>query len=327
MDRLLAMELFLSISQTRSFSETARQFGISAPGVSRMVTEIENELGVKLLLRSTRRVALTESGQEYARELEQLLPRIQQVQSQITAISSAARGLLRVHSRVMFGLGVLPPLIATFRELYPDIHIELTLTESPVDLLRDRFDIDFRISPPQEAGVKRRMLFQSERHLVATPEYLARRAAPRCPADILAHDCLAYQLPGHGYSWLFRKGERLQKIDFQPRHASSSGMALLELARLGQGLALFDDYTVHEDIRQGRLVRVLPDHRISNKGFDEGMYATILDTPQIPAKVRLFLDFVTEHVAGPQRRFSAHRGSAPIPPPPPLPRPVLSRVA
>ena len=309
MDRLRAMELFLSISQTKNFSETARRFGISATGVSRMITQIEDELKVKLVLRSTRQVALTESGQEYARELEGILSRINEAQANITAISTAPRGVLRVHSRMMFGLGVLPPLVAAFRKLYPDILIELTLGETAVDLRRKQFDIDFRISPPVEAGVKRRMLFQSERHLVASPSYLSGRAALKTPESILENDCLAYQLPGDEYTWMFKQQDQLREIRFQPRHVSNNGVALLELARLGEGLALLEDYTVHEDIRQGRLVRVLSDYRITNSSFDAGMYATILDTPLIPAKIRLFLDFVAEHVAGPELRFAAHRNA------------------
>lgn len=316
MDRLRAMELFLSISQTRNFSETARRFGISATGVSRMITEIEEDLKVKLLLRSTRQVALTESGQEYARQLEGILWRINELQTNITAISAAPQGLLRVHSRVMFGLGVLPPLIAEFRKRYPAIHIELSLTEAAVDLRRNQVDIDFRISPPVEAGVKRRMLFQSERHLVGAPSYLEGRPALSTPESILEHECLAYQLPGDAYTWMFKKQEQMTEIAFTPRHVSNNGIALLELARLGEGLVLLDDYTVHNDIRQGRLVRVLEDYRVTNKGFDEGMYATILDTPIIPAKVRLFLDFVAEHVAGPELRFAAHSKPAGLAPAP-----------
>jgi DNA-binding transcriptional LysR family regulator len=310
MDKLRAMELFQSIAQTRNFSETARRFGISATGVSRMITEIEEELKVKLLLRSTRQVALTESGQEYARQLDDILWRINELKDNITAISTAPQGALRVHSRMMFGLGVLPPLIAAFRKLYPAIHIELTLAEAPVDLRRSQVDIDFRISPPVEAGVKRRMLFQSDRHLVASPSYLAGKPALRVPEDLLAHDLLAYQLPGDIYVWHYQQPDQLREIAFKPRHASNNGIALLELARLGEGIALLDDYTVHNDIRQGRLLRVLSDYRISNKGFDEGMYATILDTPIIPAKIRLFLDFVAEHVAGPELRFAAHGKAA-----------------
>lgn len=316
MDRLRAMELFLSISQTKNFSETARRFGISATGVSRMITQIEDELKVKLLLRSTRQVVLTESGQEYARQLEGILLRINELQSNITAISTAPQGLLRVHSRMMFGLGVLPPLIAAFRERYPDIHIELTLGEAPVDLRRKQFDIDFRISPPVEAGVKRRILFKSERYLVASPTYLAGRPPLHAPEGILEHECLAYLLPGEDYTWLFKQQEQIREIRFKPRHVSNNGVALLELARLGEGLAVLEDYTVHNDICQGRLVRLLGDYRVSNSGFDAGMYATILDTPIIPAKIRLFLDFVTEHVAGPELRFSTQGKSAGVAAPP-----------
>jgi DNA-binding transcriptional LysR family regulator len=310
MDRLRAMELFLSISQTHNFSETARRFGVSATAVSRMITDLENELNVKLLLRSTRQVALTESGQEYARELEGILCRINELRTNITAISSAPQGVLRVHSRVMFGLGVLPPLIAEFRKRYPDIQIELTLAEAQVDLRRNPIDIDFRISPPVEAGVKRRMLFVSDRYLVASPAYLASKPPLQKPDDIRRHDCLAYQLPGDECTWLFKRGDQLDTVVFKPRHVSNSGIALLELARLGEGLVLLDDYTVYNDIRQGRLVRVLPDHRITNKSFDQGMYATISDTPIVPAKIRLFLDFVAERVAGPELRFAAHGKAA-----------------
>jgi DNA-binding transcriptional LysR family regulator len=145
---------------------------------------------------------------------------------------------------------------------------------------------------------------------------LAGKPPLETPEGILAHDCLAYQLPGDQYTWLFKRQEQLSEIPFKPRHVSNNGIALLELAPLGEGLVLLDDYTVHNDIRAGRLARVLTDYRISNKGFDDGMYATILDTPIIPAKIRLLLDFVTEHVAGPELRFVAHGKAAGLHSPP-----------
>lgn len=306
MDRLRAMELFLSISKTESFSETARQFGVSATSVSRMITDFENELNVKLLMRSTRQVVLTEAGQEYARELEGILWNIGQAHRNITEIRSAPKGTLRVHSRMMFGLGVLPALVADFRREYPDIHIELVLSESKTDLRRNNFDIDFRISPPVEAGLKRRILFRSERYLVASPSYLKRRAPLREPTDILQHECMAYLLPGGQPSWRFRRDGAMEEVSFKPRHVTNSGVALQELARLGEGIALLDDYTVHRDISSGTLVRLLPDYQITNTTFEEGMYATILDTATIPAKIRLFLDFVASHVSGEALRFSAY---------------------
>lgn len=314
MDRLRAMELFLSISQTQNFSETARSFGISATAVSRSITELEKDLDVKLLLRSTRQVVLTEPGQQYAQQLEGILWQLNELRANVSAISNVPQGLLRVHSRAMFGLRVLPPLIAEFGKLYPDIQVELIVAETQADMRRSQIDIDFRISPPVEAGVKRRMLFQSNRYVVASPAYLAGRPALLKPEDILDHDCLAYLWPGNEYTWIFKDDEQTQTIAFKPRHVSNSGNALLELARLGEGLALLDDYTVHEDILHGRLVRVMCGYRITNTEFGQGMFATISDSPIIPAKIRLFLDFVAERVSGPELRFTAYNNATLSPP-------------
>lgn len=312
MDRLRAMELFFSVSQTKSFSETARQFGISATAVSRAVTEFEATLNVKLLLRSTRQVVLTESGQEYAEKLESLLLNIKELHHNITEIRAAPKGSLRVHSRMMFGLRVLPSLIAQFRQKYPDIQIELILSETPVDLRRNQIDVDFRISPPAEAGVKRRRLFHSERYLVASPKYVTKHPPPQNPNDVHQHECMAYMKPGEQYAWHFWRavGEDIETVYFKPRHVTNNGMALLELARLGEGIALLDDYTVHHDLLQGSLVRLMPDIRISNATFEEGMYAIILDTPMVPTKIRLFLDFVADRVAGDSLRFAAVQAPA-----------------
>lgn len=308
MDRLRAMELFLSVSRTKSFSETARLFGISATAVSRMIADIEDTLKVKLLLRSTRQITLTESGVEYARQLEDILSSIQAAHTSITAIRQAPKGILRVHSRTMFGLRVLPALIVRFRALHPDIKIELTLSEAPVDLRKEGFDIDFRISPPMEAGVKRRILFKSERYLVASPEYLTHHSPPRVPADLHQHHCLAYMLPGGACIWNFRHGDRYEELAIQPRQLTNNGMALLEFARLGEGVALLDDYTVQRDLARGALVRLLPDYQANNTSLESGMYATILDTPLIPAKIKLFLDFVAQHVSGEGNRFQILEG-------------------
>ncbi len=314
MDRLRAMEYFLSVSRTKSFSATAREFAASATSVSRMVSDFEDSLKVKLLMRSTRQVVLTEAGQEYARQLEGILRNIHEAHNNITAIRSAPKGLLRVHSRTMFGIGVLPPLIAAFRQGYPEINVELILSEAKADLLRRQIDIDFRISPPVEAGLKRRMLFQSERHLVASPAYLESRQPLADPTDVARHDCLAYSLPGDQYVWRFREATASTgsvDIAISPRHVANNGMVLLALARLGEGIALLDDYTVAQDIARGDLVRLMPEYRVTNTTFEEGMFATILDTAMIPAKIRLFLDFVAERVAGKELRFSAYRASSP----------------
>lgn len=307
MDRLKAMELFLSVSRSGSFTETARQFGISPTSVSRMITELEQALNVRLLLRSTRQVMLTEAGQEYAHQLDGILWSINHAHDSITAISTSPQGLLRVHSRVMFGLGVLTPLVARFRSLYPDIHVELILAEAQADLRLAQIDIDFRIAPPVEAGLKRRILFKSERHLVASPHYIATMPALTAPPQLADHALICYLQPGEGYAYRFLSDKGIEEVALQPRHVTNNGIAQLELARLGEGIALLDDYTVANDIAQGRLVRLLPDFRVTNSSFEGGIYATILDTPMIPAKIRVFLDFVASEVSGSDRRFLAYR--------------------
>jgi DNA-binding transcriptional LysR family regulator len=303
MDRLRAMELFQSVSRTKSFSETARLFGVSATAVSRMIADIETSLNVKLLLRSTRHIMLTESGLEYARQLEDILNSINEAHSNITAIRQAPKGILRVHSRTMFGVRVLPMLISRFRNEYPDIMIELTLSETPADLRQGNTDIDFRVSPPLEAGVKRRILFKCERYLVASPDYLAGHSPPQRPSDLSQHNCLAYMLPGGLCTWHFRLAEQLEELNFTPRQLTNNGLALLEMARLGEGVALLDDYIVQRDLARGNLIRLLPDYQANNTSHDAGMYATIQDTPLIPTKIQLFLDFVAKHVSGDNHRF------------------------
>jgi DNA-binding transcriptional LysR family regulator len=116
-------------------------------------------------------------------------------------------------------------------------------------------------------------------------------------------------MPGTSYSWRFRKDDIETEVQFHPRHVSNNGIALLEFARMGEGIVLLDDYTVHKDLISGRLVRLLPEYQVTNTSFEDGMYATIVDSPAIPAKIRLFLDFVASRVSGSELRFSAYESS------------------
>lgn len=191
-------------------------------------------------------------------------------------------------------------------ETVPGIQIELTLSEGQADLNKDQIDIDFRIAPPIEPGIKRRILFRSDRYLVVSPGYLIGRSPVASPEQLKAHQCIAYFLPGTRYSWRFRKDEVETEVQFQPRHVSNNGIALLEFARMGEGIVLLDDYTVHKDLISGRLVRLIPEYQVTNSSFEDGMYATIVDWPAIPPKTRVFMDFVASRVSGSELRFAAY---------------------
>lgn len=297
MDKLRAMELLLSVAETRSFSETGRRQNMSTASVSRRLSELEDVLGVTLIHRSTRNLTLSEAGNAYAVRAREILSAVGQADAGVTALQDSPYGVLRLHSRTMFGLKVLTPLQAGFSRKYPDLMVELHLSERPARLREDGFDIDFRIAPPQENGLMRRRLFLSDRVLVAAPEYLRDHGAPASPEDLRDHNCLVYWLGADPPYWRFQKDDRIQEIRVRSGFSTNNGQVLLEAAKSGLGFALLDDYTVAEDLASGRLVQVLKEYRITNTSFEDGIYATFLETVQVPTKIRVFLDYLTENMS------------------------------
>ncbi|GLT12056.1 LysR family transcriptional regulator [Sulfitobacter porphyrae] len=295
MDKLKAMELFVATADTGSFSEAGRRHGLSPASVSRHVNDLEGALGVALLHRSTRALGLTEGGETYLRDAREVLASVKAADTAVTARQEQIGGVLRVHSRTMFGVSVLAPLQSVFQGLHPDLIVELHLSEYPARLREDNFDLDFRIAPPQERGLVRRRLFQSRRILVAAPSYLASRAQVATPQDIMKHDCLAYWKSHEPVYWRFRGPQGEVELNVPVRFMSNNGLVLLEMVRAGRGIALLDEYTVAEDLAAGRLLELLPDLQVTNTTFDEGIFVTYLQTPFVPAKLRLYVDFVVAH--------------------------------
>ncbi|WP_136637709.1 LysR family transcriptional regulator [Pseudooceanicola onchidii] len=292
MDKLRAMELLVATAETGSFSAAGRRFNLSPASVSRHVSDLEAHLGVTLVHRSTRNLTLAEAGETFVARAEGILASIRAAEADTASLQDVPRGVLRVHSRTMFGIAVLAKLQSDFAALYPEVTVELHLSERPARLREDGFDLDFRIAPPQEAGLMRRRLFASERVLIASPEYLAQAPTLTAPSDIRHHACLPYILGPDTAYWRFMKGGEIEEIAISAAFASNNGQVILEAARRGHGIALLDEYTVAEDLREGRLVRLLPDVRVTNATFEEGIFATFLETVQVPTKLRVYLDFV-----------------------------------
>ncbi|WP_238364650.1 LysR family transcriptional regulator [Mesobacterium pallidum] len=305
MDKFRAMALFVATAETGSFSAAGRLYGLSPASVSRHVNELEESLGVTLLHRSTRALGLTESGETYLRDAREILASVKAAETAASAQQDIARGLLRVHSRTMFGVSVLARLQPVFQELHPDLVVDLNLSEQPVRLREDGFDLDFRIAPPEESGLVRRRLFQSRRILVAAPDYLALAPPLQAPADILGHACLVYWLSHEPVYWRFQVGEGVEEYMVPARFVSNNGLVLLEMARAGRGIALLDEYTVAADIASGRLVELLPSTRVTNATFDEGIFVTYVQAPYVPAKLRIYIDFVVAHWGDVCRRGAA----------------------
>lgn len=295
MDKLRALELLVATAEMGSFVEAGRKFGLSNASVSRQITELEQQLGVALLHRSTRSLSLSDAGHAYVNQVRSVLAMLNDADAGVAAMQSVPRGLLRVHSRTMFGLSVLTPLQAAFAESYPDVSVELHLSERPVRLREDGFDLDFRIAPPAELGLVRKRLFLCKRLLVASPAYLEKFGIPRAPEDLMQHHCLAYWRSGEQVFWRFRRGQLEQELPIAHRFCANNGQVLLEAARAGMGIALLNEYSVAKDLKQGQLMGVLANFQVTNTTFEEGIFATFLKTSSMPTKLRVYLDFMTDH--------------------------------
>jgi DNA-binding transcriptional LysR family regulator len=296
MNRLQAMELFVSAVRDGSFSGAGRRAGLSPASVSRYIGELETQLGVQLFNRSTRHLGLTEAGKIFFQRTEQVLQGIEDAEAAALALQSAPRGTLRVHSRTMFGIKVLSPLVPQFQKLYPELKVELRLSERRVQLREEEFDIDFQIQAPTDPGLMQRRLLTSERILVASPSYIAQKPRLREPDDLEAHDCLTYWMGPDDVIWKFMRKNKLHEIVVPSAFNSNNGIVLSDLAVRGHGIALLDDYTVANELKSGKLVRLMPTYRITNSTFDEGIYAAFLQSSYLPEKIRVFVDYMAENV-------------------------------
>jgi DNA-binding transcriptional LysR family regulator len=251
---------------------------------------------VQLFHRSTRHLGLTEAGKIFFQRTEQVLHGIEDAEAAALSLQSAPRGTLRVHSRTMFGIKVLSPLIPQFQKLYPELKVELRLSERRAQLREEEFDVDFQIAAPTDPGLMQRRLLRSERILVASPAYVARMPRLREPDDLAVHDCLTYWMGPDDVIWKFMRKNRLREIVVPSSFGSNNGIVLCDLAVKGHGIALLDDYTVASELKSGKLVRLMSGHRVTNSTFDEGIYAAFLQSAYLPEKIRVFVDYMAENV-------------------------------
>ncbi|MBN9564135.1 MAG: LysR family transcriptional regulator [Alphaproteobacteria bacterium] len=292
MSTLQAMELFVWSVRRGSFSGAGRRAGLSPASVSRHIAQLEASLGVQLLNRTSRKLALTDAGRAYFERIEPALQTIREAGSAAGAFQATPTGTLRVHSRTMFGTRIIAPLIPRFQAIYPAVRIELRLAERPANMTVEEFDVELRIGLPPDSSLKQRLILPSERILVASPAYLDQMPQVARPQDLLAHRCLTYRLGPDEPVWRFLAGGRLDELVVPSGFSTNNGEVLRTLAVLGHGIALLDDYTVQPDIDAGRLVRLLATHRVTNSEFREGIYAIFHDAEFVPAKLQAFLDFL-----------------------------------
>ncbi|PZW51083.1 LysR family transcriptional regulator [Humitalea rosea] len=295
MDTLRAMRVFQTVVQSGSLSSAGRQLGLSAPSVTRQIQALEEDLGARLFNRTSRRLALTEAGELYHRQVEQVLQQIEDARASVANLQTVPRGMLRVHTRVLVGMRFIVPALPHFLAANPEVSVDLLMSNFAVDLVDRHVDVDIRIGQLADSSLIARKLASSERIVCAAPAYLARHAAPVGPADLARHNCLTYRLNLGRPVWRFLDAAgALTEVSVTGNMQSDSGPALVAAAVSGLGLALLPDWSVLDELREGRLIRLFPEHRASHMEFENGVYAVYLDSRRMPTKLRVFLDFLAE---------------------------------
>jgi len=303
MEGLQRLQVFVNVVQHGNMSSAGRHLGLSPATVSRQVSALEHELGCLLLSRSSRKVTLTEAGRIYYSRIERILQQIIDTNEEVAALQSNPRGMLRVHSRTLVGHLHVVPLIPEFLKRYPEITVDLQLSNRVVGLIEENIDIDIRIGKLIDSSLSARKLAPAERVLCASADYLRGRPPIERPEDLLQHNCLSYRINLGRSVWRFRRGSgALEEIAVQGNFQTDNGLALLTATLTGSGVALMPDWSVRAEILTGRLVRILPDYEITHMEFDNGIYAVFQRSPLMSAKTRVFIDFLATALTDRLRR-------------------------
>ncbi|WP_417683776.1 LysR family transcriptional regulator [Roseibium sp.] len=295
MEWLKSVKVFSSVVEYGSLSAAGRQLGLSPASISRHINDLENGLGIRLLNRTSRRLSLTEAGQVYLDKVENILGQIDEAERSVVQLHSVPRGVLRVHSRMVFGHQYLVPSLKHFFAKYPEIKIDLQMSNFPVDIIAQGIDVDIRMGKLEDSSLVARKLANSARILVASPAYLKSAGPVERPEDLYDHSCLTYRLNMGIPVWRFRKeGQADVEIPVQGCFQSDNGQAILTAVQDGLGIAMMNEWSVQKQLDEGSLVHIFDDYKVSFSEFENGVYAVFQKSRHLPLKIRLFIDFLTE---------------------------------
>lgn len=287
------MRLFVGVVQNGSLSAAGRQHGLSPASVSRHISALEESVGGRLLNRTSRKLTLTEAGEIYFQKIEHILQQITEANDSVAQLQSVPRGTLRVHSRMLVGHQYIVPALPDFMKQYPDIKVDLLLSNQVVDLVEQNIDVDIRIGKLVDSSLIARKLASSERIVCAAPQYLSQRGPIAAPDDLVNHNCLTYRLNLGRTVWKFKESDGgLVEVPVTGSLQSDNGQALLAATLAGVGIALMPDWSIRDDVAAGRLVQIFPKHRVSYEAFENGIYAVYQKSRHQSKKVRAFVEFL-----------------------------------
>jgi DNA-binding transcriptional LysR family regulator len=293
MDKFKQLESFVSVARLGSLSAAARAEGIAPAMMGRRLDALEARLGTRLLLRSTRRLVLTDAGQALLEEAQRILRDLHDTEARITQGGIAPAGHLRISAPRILGRVCVAPLVPQFTRQHPQITIALDLSDRQVDVTVERYDCAIRLDGPEEAATQGLAIAQSRCVVVASPSYIEAHGAPHSLDDLQKHNCLSAAGHGQGASWVFRHKGRPREVQVGSDVASNDEAVLLDWALAGCGLLRCHDWEARDALEQGRLVSVLDDYAPA-----AGHIRAITPGQKyLPPRLQAFLDLLRHHCA------------------------------
>jgi DNA-binding transcriptional LysR family regulator len=290
MDAAADLRTFVRVMDRGSFSAAAKDLGLTPSAVSKLVARLEDRLGVRLLERSTRRLALTPEGETFLARARRIVADIEEAEAEVMQARGSPRGRLRINSGTAFGLHQLAPALADFLSRYPEIDIDLSITDRLVDLVEEQADIAVRSGHLPRGPFVQRKIADLQRVICAAPAYLERRGRPKTAADLKNHDCIVLSAPGLN-RWPFETRNGVDVVDVRPRVATDDAEAALRLAIEGAGIIRLSDVIVGGPLRAGQLVALLTDSHHVEPFPLAAIYPA--GRQRLP-RVAVFIDFLVE---------------------------------
>lgn len=282
--------VFVEATRTGSLAAAARKLGLAPMAASRRLAALEDELGVRLVHRTTRALALTVEGEAFLPYAEAMMEDAANARAAVRPSAAGAAGLLRVTASEPFGRKVVSAMLPAFLAANPDLRVDLLLTDGLVDIVAAGVDVALRIAPLRDSTLVARRLADSPRRLYGAPTYLAASGAPRRLADLVEHQCLVLSGTTH---WTFSVGDRMRRLRVAGRCSSNSIEALREACLRGLGLALLAEWNVTDDVAAGRLVPLSLDDA---EPETLGIWALYPTARLVPPKARLFVEALKQHL-------------------------------
>ena len=292
MDKLKQMETFVAVATKGSLTAAAHAEGVAPAIIGRRIDALEARLGVKLLLRTTRRISLTDEGSAFLEDCQRLLAELQNAEASVSAGGVKASGHLRITAPAGFGRRHVAPLIPGFLDLHPEVTLSLDLTDRLVDLVNEGYDCAVRVGDLADSSLVSLRLADNRRVCVAAPAYLRQHGAPSTPADLVRHNCLAYSsVSSQPRGWMFQVAGEVVHVRVGGRMDCTDGAVLHEWCLEGRGIAWRSYWEVGPSLLDGKLTAILEDFAAP----PNGIYAVFTQRKHQPLRLRLWLDYLKQH--------------------------------